>query len=347
MDPQSGTATLSVGTNFALNLWFVLGAGSEFSSNNSVNVSHGTYVVGCSDGDYTSWDTIVVAEICTPVTSSQNINLCAGDTFSIGTHNYTTGGTYIDTIPAVNSCDSIVTTNITLISYPVLTVTNDTAICAGSSVVLTAGGTGNSFSWSTGETTASITVNTADTFFVWSGNYCGMNIDSVIVTVNPLPTVNFAVDTITIGSIQPVPLTPNATDPNTYLWSTGETTPSIIADTVGWFYVTVTNDCGSATDSVFIRLSTGSKVLQSKVLQSVHICPNPATDFIQILGYTDGFEQVTIYNQIGQCVMVVVDKSEMMSINVSMLKPGVYIIKTDTHNGTVYSDAKPIRFLKE
>jgi len=243
-----------------------------------------------------------------------------------------------------------VTTNITLISYPVLTVTNDTSICTGSSVILTGGGTGNSFSWSTGETTASITVNTADTFFVWSGNYCGTNIDSVIVTLIQIPTVHFIQDTIILTLQQNnITLTPTITDADSYLWSNGASTSTINVDTLalGWTYLTVTNSCGSAIDSIYIDKNTGIHNPQFATFESVQICPNPVQDFIQILGYTDGFEKIEIYNQIGQLVMVIVDKNSLMSINVSMLKPGVYIIKTDTHNGTVYSDAKPIRFLKE
>ena len=89
--PQGGTASLSVGTNFANVWWFILGSATEFSTSNTINVPSGTYVIDAYDNNIDTYDTIVVAEICTPVTSSQNINLCQGDTFSIGTHNYTTG----------------------------------------------------------------------------------------------------------------------------------------------------------------------------------------------------------------------------------------------------------------
>jgi len=209
-----------------------------------------------------------------PQTSSQNISICPGDSYTIGSHTYTTAGTYVDTIPAVNTCDSIVTTTL---------------------------------------------------------------------SINSLPTVHFTTDTIIIGSLQPVNLTPSITDANSYLWSTGETTASIIVDTVGWFYVTVSNNCGNAIDSVFIRLSTSLSEQINIVDMDVKVCPNPATDFIEISAYKLVIKKAEVFNQIGQLVLQVVDNSNLRSINVSMLPQGVYYLKLDTHNGT----AKPIRFLKE
>ena len=104
----------------------------------------------------------------------------------------------------------------------------------------------------------------------------------------------------------------------------------------------MTNDCGSAVDSIFIRLVTNVPQTTNKPQITVQICPNPAADFIQILGYTDGFEKIEIYNQIGQLVMVIVDKNSLMSINVSMLSKGVYYLKIDTLQRT----AKPLKFVK-
>jgi len=187
---QGDSARISVGTNFVDQYWGIVGNVNFFSGNSTVKVPVGSYWVFTNDADnYNSGDTIVVAEICTPVTSIQYINLCAGDTFNIGTHNYTTGGTYVDTLQAVNSCDSIVTTNITLINYPVLTVSPiDTIICAGSTITLHAGGTGTSFNWSTSETTPDISVMTDTSVSIWvsaSNAYCTVT-DTINITVNPV-----------------------------------------------------------------------------------------------------------------------------------------------------------------
>ena len=55
--------------------------------------------------------------------------ICANDNYEINGHFYDTTGTYIDTLTAVNGCDSIVTTNLTV--APTYQNTIDTSICYG------------------------------------------------------------------------------------------------------------------------------------------------------------------------------------------------------------------------
>lgn len=50
-----------------------------------------------------------------PVTSSvQNMNVCYGQTVTVGSNTYSTSGTYTDTLTSMFGCDSIVTTNLTI-----------------------------------------------------------------------------------------------------------------------------------------------------------------------------------------------------------------------------------------
>lgn len=64
---------------------------------------------------------------------TQNINLCAGNSITVGTHTYNSAGTYTDTLSAasINGCDSIITTVLT-IKNPVATTVN-ASVCQGSS----------------------------------------------------------------------------------------------------------------------------------------------------------------------------------------------------------------------
>jgi uncharacterized delta-60 repeat protein len=45
-------------------------------------------------------------------TASQNINVCNGQTYSIGSHTYSVTGSYVDTLVSAAGCDSILTTNL-------------------------------------------------------------------------------------------------------------------------------------------------------------------------------------------------------------------------------------------
>ncbi len=57
--------------------------------------------------------------------------ICNGETYSLGTSDYTTSGTYLATFTAANGCDSIVTLNLTVAPTPTTFI--DAAICTGGS----------------------------------------------------------------------------------------------------------------------------------------------------------------------------------------------------------------------
>ena len=113
-------------------------------------------------------------------------------------------------------------------SLPTVSTIGDTSICSGDSISLSAIG-GSTYSWSTTETSSTITVNpTTTTTYIVTGsdaNGCS-NSDSVLVTVNTLPTVtlNGGIDVeICLG--QSTNLT--AAGGSTYVWSTGATSTSV------------------------------------------------------------------------------------------------------------------------
>jgi len=69
--------------------------------------------------------------VLAPITLTQNIIICDGDTYSIGASNYTTSGSYSDVLIANNTCDSTVTTLLTVI--PPINVNQTISICDGDS----------------------------------------------------------------------------------------------------------------------------------------------------------------------------------------------------------------------
>ena len=58
-------------------------------------------------------------------------SLCDGDSYTVGTSNYTTAGTYTDVLTASNGCDS--TVNLTLTILPTFTTDLTESICDGDS----------------------------------------------------------------------------------------------------------------------------------------------------------------------------------------------------------------------
>ncbi len=76
---------------------------------------------------------------------------------------------------------------------PDINLYEDTTICQGESIILDAGAVSASYSWSTGETSQTITVSTADTYFVdvTGGNGCS-NSDTCVIAVEVCSDVNSA-----------------------------------------------------------------------------------------------------------------------------------------------------------
>jgi len=101
----------------------------------------------------------------------------------------------------------------------------DRTICENESVTLTATG-GDTYLWSTGETTQSIEVSpiVTTTYTVTVTNNVGSDSDDVIVNVNPNPVANAGADrTILHGEA----ITLTASGGSEFIWSTGETTQEI------------------------------------------------------------------------------------------------------------------------
>lgn len=137
---------------------------------------------------------------------------------------------------------------------PIANAGEDEILCLGASVILTASG-GESYQWSTGETTQSIEVapNEDTTYSVTvSENGCEAS-DEVIVFVQELPTA-YAGEDVMIVQGQPTTLT--ASGGGTYLWSTGETTQSIVVspDVSTTYEVTVNVNGCQDSDEVTVTL---------------------------------------------------------------------------------------------
>lgn len=134
----------------------------------------------------------------------------------------------------------------------------DTAICQGDSVTLTATG-GSTYEWSTGQTTASITVNpnTTTTYTVTAYSASGNNSDTddVTVTVNTPPTANAGSD---VSTCQGTAVTLTASGGSSYLWNTGATTQSITVNpnSTTTYSVEVTQNGCSSTDQVTVTVSS-------------------------------------------------------------------------------------------
>jgi len=233
-----------------------------------------TTSAGCSASDQVTVNVtgsaLASAATATPPTvcAGESVQLAANATGGSGTYDYSwtsSPGTFTSAIanptvtPAVtttytvvvddgfNSVSSNVTVTVNAVpSQPTITADGSLIFCAGEDVVLSAP-LSDSYLWSNGATTRSITVLASGSFTVQVANAAGCQSvpsPTVVVNVNPLPsrpTINPA-GSVTICSGSSQTLTSSAGI--SYLWSTGDITPNISVSTSGSYTVQVTNTYG-------------------------------------------------------------------------------------------------------
>ncbi len=147
--------------------------------------------------------------------------------------------------------DSII---INVLPIPVLNFGNDTVICSDiiSPITLNADNSGSTYLWSNGQTTQSILIATSGIYYVkvTDTNTCS-NTDSISITYKSALTVDIG-DDITICPGDIITLSPNS-DFESYLWSDGSVSKSIIISKFGTYNVLVTKEGCSASDEIVIK----------------------------------------------------------------------------------------------
>ena len=110
---------------------------------------------------------------------------------------------------------------------------------------------GTSYLWSTGSRASGITVTKTGLYWVQATNQCGTTYDSVYVTRNPTPTLNWK-QPLTVGFCSDTAAPMNAGNSGigaSYLWSNGDTTQNTLYRSAGNHWVKVWNQCDTITRS--------------------------------------------------------------------------------------------------
>lgn len=106
--------------------------------------------------------------------------------------------------------------------------------------------------WNNGAGDATINVHDTGTYWCLASAGCITYIDTFKIHYKPAPELDLGKEQVNCKS---QPVTIHANYPNsTYAWSTGATGESIQVDSSGIYYLTISNDCGSQTDSVHVYI---------------------------------------------------------------------------------------------
>jgi PKD repeat protein len=233
----------------------------------------GTDQYGCLD---TAFTVVTVSSVLQVGLNATQTTICQGDTVTLtasGANSYIwspsvglngTTGSNVKSFPSVTTTYSVVGTStcgsdtervtITVKPKPTTSAGRDTSICAGKSVLLTATGA-TTYAWSNGVNTAGNTVapiSTTSYIVTGTTNGCSTK-DTVSIIINPLPTVILPDINICAGGSYTFDA---GNSGSSYLWQNGTTNRQLTANTVGLYWVQVTNPFGCVKrDSATVTLS--------------------------------------------------------------------------------------------
>ncbi len=190
-------------------------------------------------------------------------------------------GTYTVTATAANGCTAETSETIIVNPTPQITLITTDTICAGESVTIHAiSPTGRSFSWSSGQSTPSISVQpeTGLSYYMVSvvdNNNCTSTASTTITTIAK-PTVyinglNNSTITICQNSSTPLSATPGAS----YQWSNGLGYNTIYVSSAGTYSVTVSNNEGCSSSASVIVATNPLPV--ASITESTSICQGQTT----------------------------------------------------------------------
>jgi hypothetical protein len=288
--------------------------------------------------------------------SATNYTVCAGNSTTItatGASNYTWSNAGTGSIIAVtpvgvqtfsvigtetNNCSS--TATIELMAYtPSITVSSNTSVCLGNSVIVSASGgslytwVNNNFGFATFAASPSITtiytVN-ATVNYTPAGLLCTTS-NTTQVSVLPNPIVNASASRTVMCKGEDNII--SASGGNSYLWSTNANTasfvitPSLVTTNSYSVIVTGANGCQSnASISVRVNACTGIDEINSRK-NIFNIFPNPNNGEFNVTA--DDKLQLIIVNQLGQIVKTLeLNESNRFQTKISGLSSGLYFVNT-------------------
>jgi len=165
------------------------------------------------------------------------------------------GGTYWLTVHS-GSCAGSDTIHITVSPVPLVNLGPDTTVCSGAPIILRSSDTYTSpgYLWNTGGTGATIAPTTTGTYWLDVTVAGCTGSDTVRVAFNPTPAVDLGNDTAFCAG-DSLTLTNLLADGATQLWSSGSTGSSITIHTSGTYWLDVSNDGCTGSDTIHVSVN--------------------------------------------------------------------------------------------
>lgn len=185
----------------------------------------------------------------------------------------------------------------------------DVVICEGELATLGVVNQLMSYQWNTGQTTPGIQVNEAGLYVLTVNNQGCIDSDSVNVAV--IPEIFIDIENTAICGEGSVTLDATNSAAESYVWSTGQTSPIISVDQTGTYIVTLSNSCFEFAESVEVDFVVFPEVL---LPDDITACAN---DLVLIQSnYTQG---ILNWSTGEQGTAINVDESGTYTVNINHL----------------------------
>lgn len=262
--------SICVGDTIQMDATDTLGSSYSWSTGDTTPTIHvfssNLYLVTVTRGNCTETDSRYVQELNSPDISFPNDTIiCEGSSFpltmtaSSASFLWSSGSSSSFLIANADTTYWGSATNICGISSDTIVVEvdstlivdlgpPDTVLCTGESYMGQSNVIGDSYLWNNGSVLDHTVIQNVFTYSLSVTNVCGTFSDTINVDYDDIPQTYLGVDSIyCITDLQT--LSTNWSR-STFLWNTGNQSNSILADTNGTYWVSVTNLCGQDGDTI-------------------------------------------------------------------------------------------------
>ncbi|MCD6067856.1 MAG: hypothetical protein K0S33_2682 [Bacteroidetes bacterium] len=303
---NDGTATVNAsgGTSAYTYSWAPSGGSAAMAT----SLVAGTYTCVVSDACSSVSQTVTITEPGV-ISTSQTLSLCAGQSVTVGSNTYNTGGTYTDLLTSVNGCDSTVTTN--------LTINNPTT---GTDVQTACG----SYTWIDGNTYSSS--NNTATYVLPNAAGCDSTL-TLNLTIS-VPDTGITILIPTCACPADIMVDSVATAYQWYDCTTNTIIPGqinqIFSPVMSGSYAAIIDQNGCIDTSACVAYThTGLQSL-SQVSSVLTIYPNPNNGEFTVKSVTEGI--YTLSNELGQVIRTFeLNSANNREVRIEHLEAGVYI----------------------
>ena len=242
-----------------------------------------------------------------------------------------------------NGCNVYDTLTVSTLPAAILNLGADRILCSGSSIELSAGNSFNTYDWSTGDTTSTISISEAGAYSVSVVNASGCSASDVVnVLMIEAPVANFTTildNTLTVTFIDAT------SGPAVYSWDFDSDGDEDLAlnGTVSFTYpsraeytatLIVTNLCGADTFTVDLDLrNVGFDGVNAA--SQLNVFPNPAQEVVYVELPSAGTSEVRLLDASGRILQHQTVNGELAVIQRNELPSGFYLIEV-MNNGKVY-----------